>query len=347
MLTLGIETSCDETSAALVEGGGRILSNVVSSQVELHSSFGGVVPELAARAHLERLPAVVDEALRVAGRGLGDVDLVAVTRGPGLIGPLLVGVGFAQALALERRLPVVGVSHLDGHINSAFLHDVATEAPVLVLIVSGGHTELVLLADEGAPQVLGRTLDDAAGEAFDKVARMLGLPYPGGPGIDRLAASRGKAPEFPLPRVSVAGLDFSFSGLKTAVRYRLEKELGLAQGGLKASASASMPPALAGAAAASFQDRALEHLLDKLAAAARETAPRTVAVTGGVAQNRGLRARLAARFPEGGAGPRLVIPPPELCTDNAAMIAAAGQRLWRRGLGRSLEVDPGLRLGAG
>ncbi|MEA2646179.1 MAG: tRNA N6-adenosine threonylcarbamoyltransferase [Chloroflexota bacterium] len=328
-----------------MEDGGRILSNVVSSQVELHTSFGGVVPELAARAHLERIAPVVDAALRDGGRSLDDVDLVAVTRGPGLVGPLLVGVGFAQALAMERVLPVVGVSHLDGHINSAFLHDAAAEAPVLVLIVSGGHTELVLVDAEGAPRVLGRTLDDAAGEAFDKVARMLGLRYPGGPEIDRIAGrGGGRAADFPLPRVTVDGLDFSFSGLKTAVRYRLEKELGLPQGGLERADAAAMPPQLVGAAAAAFQERAIDHLLEKLELAVGATTPQTVAVTGGVAQNRGLRARLAERF---ASATRLVIPPPELCTDNAAMIAAAGFRLWQRGEGASLEVEPGLRLSPG
>ena len=243
MVTLGIETSCDETSAALVEDGGRILSNVVSSQVELHAAYGGVVPELAARSHVERLPLVLDEALRVAEKTLADVELVAVTRGPGLIGALLVGVGFARGLALERGLPVVGVSHLDGHVHSALLESGEARLPMLTLVVSGGHTELVVLDADGTHEVLGRTLDDAAGEAFDKVARLLGLGYPGGPEIDRLAASvdaTQAAGDFPLPAIKVDGLNFSFSGIKTSVRYALERRVGVAQE--RASAPTSQPP---------------------------------------------------------------------------------------------------------
>ena len=350
VLTLGIETSCDETSAALVEDGGRILSNVVSSQVELHAAYGGVVPELAARSHVERLPGVADAALGRAGITVDDVDLVAVTRGPGLVGALLTGVGFARALALDRGLPVVGVSHLDGHIHSAFLENPGLALPMLVLVVSGGHTELVLVPESGSNQVLGRTRDDAAGEAYDKVARMLGLAYPGGPEIDRLADGQDTAAairEFPLPRVSVDGLDFSFSGLKTAVRYALERRLGPPQGGLESAHGAGVAPDLLTAAATSFQARALEHLLDRLETAAQLTRPRTVAITGGVARNRELRARAGRVFGEAsgrGGGAGLVVPEPELCTDNAAMIAIAGLRLWQRGAGSDLTVDPGLRL---
>ena len=199
MLTLGIETSCDETSAAIVEDGTVIRSNVVSSQIALHAEYGGVVPELAARSHVERLPPVVDEALRQAGVTLADVDLVAVTRGPGLVGALLVGVGFARALAWERGLPIVGVSHLDGHMHSAFLESADARLPMLVLAVSGGHTELVLVRQTGDYELLGHTLDDAAGEAFDKVARMLGLAYPGGPEIEAQAAAAGDPGGPPSP----------------------------------------------------------------------------------------------------------------------------------------------------
>ena len=347
MITLGIETSCDETSAALVEDDTGILSNVVSSQVELHAAFGGVVPELAARAHLERLPLVLEEALRQAGKDLSDVDLVAVTRGPGLIGALLVGVGFARGLALDRGLPLVGVSHLDGHIHSALLHSGDARLPLLTLVVSGGHTELVLLREDGTHEVLGRTLDDAAGEAFDKVARLLGLGYPGGPHVDRLAAtvdSASAARDFPLPAIKVDGLDFSFSGIKTSVRYALERRLGLRQGaGLDPAQSAALDPAYVAAACASFQARVIEHLLDRLTAAIAISSPATVAIAGGVASNRGLRAAAEAAM---AAGPLLVIPAPELCTDNAAMIAAAGWHLWQAGKGADLEVDPGLRLTA-
>ena len=353
MLTLGIETSCDETSAAVVEDVGVIRSNIVSSQVPLHAGYGGVVPELAARAHVERLPLVVDEALARAGCAVDDVGLVAVTRGPGLIGALLVGVGFAQAMALERRLSIVGVGHLDGHLHSAYLVAPDLELPMLVLIVSGGHTELVLVPEPGRSEQLGQTRDDAAGEAYDKVARMLGLGYPGGPEIDRLAdgvdvASALEA--FPLPRIEMAALDFSFSGIKTAVRYSLERRLGLSQGALDAEASARLGPDLVQAAATAFQHRVVEHLTDKALRAAREHHPRTVAVVGGVASNRALRGEMARVFEQaaqrGGAttATRLVVPPAELCTDNAAMIAAAGYQLWQRGRGADLTVDPSLRL---
>ncbi|MFN2465313.1 MAG: tRNA (adenosine(37)-N6)-threonylcarbamoyltransferase complex transferase subunit TsaD [Candidatus Dormibacteria bacterium] len=346
MLTLGIETSCDETSAAVVEDERRILSNVVSSQVDLHSAYGGVVPELAARSHVERLPKVVDAALEAAAVDPGGIDLVAVTRGPGLVGALLTGVGFARALAWDRDLPIVGVSHLDGHLHSAFLQAPGAALPVLVLIVSGGHTELVLMDDAGDYHLLGQTLDDAAGEAFDKVARLLGLPYPGGPEVDRLAAGVSYAEaarDFPLPAIRVAGLDLSFSGMKTAVRYALERRLGLAQG---ASSREPMlvPPELARVAAASFQGRVVEHLTDRLIAAVEEVKPATVALAGGVAQNRALRGEVEGRLSRlrSRSIPELILPAPALCTDNAAMIAAAGAALWRRGRGVSLEVDPSL-----
>jgi len=347
VLTLGIETSCDETSAAVVDDGTRILSNVVSSQVELHVEFGGVVPELAARSHVERLPGVVDAALAQAGLTIDQVDLVAVTRGPGLVGALLVGAGFAQALAWQRGLPIVGVSHLDGHMHSAFLEAPGIALPMLGLAVSGGHTELVVLGRDGAYTLLGRTLDDAAGEAFDKVARLLGLPYPGGPQVERWAAKHGTASPFttmPLPAIRVDGLDFSFSGIKTAVRYRLERDLGLSQGsGVTALASAGLPPAMVAAASAAFQRRAVEHLVDKLGQAADRVLPATVAIVGGVAMNgalaRAAREGLAAR----GIDVPLVVPRAGLCTDNAAMIAAAGYALHRRGKGENLEVDPSLR----
>jgi N6-L-threonylcarbamoyladenine synthase len=369
VLTLGIETSCDETSVALVADGRRILSNVVSSQVELHRAYGGVVPEMAARRHLERLPAVMDLALERSGQSLAGVDLLAVTRGPGLVGALLVGVGFARGLALERGLPLVGVSHLDGHVHSALLESGEARPPMLVMIVSGGHTELVLLGEDGGYRALGRTLDDAAGEAFDKVARLLGLPYPGGPEIDRQAQgvdARAALRRFPLPAIRVDGLDFSFSGLKTAVRYALEPP---ADSRRRRSEPASPPrpagspppsrqlpgepappapardPELVRLAAAAFQHRAVEHLLDRLERAARRHRPASIAIAGGVARNRALREAAAARL--AGLG-TLVIPSAELCTDNAAMIAAAGHHLYtaRGAAGLSLEVDPSLGLTA-
>ncbi|MHB8508394.1 MAG: tRNA (adenosine(37)-N6)-threonylcarbamoyltransferase complex transferase subunit TsaD [Candidatus Dormibacteria bacterium] len=349
MLTLGIESSCDETSVALVEDGRRILSNVVSSQVVMHAAYGGVVPELAARQHLERLPGVTDLALKEAGRTLDQVALVAVTRGPGLVGALLVGVGFARGLATEIGRPVVGVSHLDGHLHSAFLGAAEPVLPMLVLLVSGGHTEMVLVTSPGEYMVLGRTLDDAAGEAFDKVARLLGLPYPGGPEVERQAAQVEVAEaltRFPLPAIRTEGLNFSFSGIKTAVRYRLER----------LDAGERGDPGLVASAAAAFQHRAIEHLVKKLVLAFDQVRPQSVAIAGGVAGSRALRlAAGAALHPEGGRRDRqgrqlpspvvLAIPPASLCTDNAAMIAAAGHHLWLRGGGSSLEVDAGLRLG--
>jgi N6-L-threonylcarbamoyladenine synthase len=348
LLTLGIETSCDETSAAIVEDGRKILSNVVFSQVALHAEYGGVVPELAARSHVERLPGVVDAALEEAGVGLERLNLVAVTRGPGLVGALLTGVGFARALAWERDLPIVGVSHLDGHLHSAFLENPETRLPLLVLIVSGGHTELVLMDEDGGYRQLGRTRDDAAGEAFDKVARMLGLAYPGGPEVDRVArgVSISAASEaFPLPKIKVDGLDFSFSGLKTAVRYGLDRAAGRRPGQAAAGASAPLDPGFVALAAASFQHRAVQHLCEQFLAAASEVSPavRSAALVGGVAMNTHLRARVAATA-EGvlGRPDALVLPRPSLCTDNAAMIAAAGEALWRHGRGRSIEVDPSL-----
>lgn len=352
MLTLGIETSCDETSAALVDEDGRVRSNVVSSQVELHASYGGVVPELAARSHVERLPRVTTEALRQAGAAIEDVDLVAVTRGPGLVGALLTGVGFARGLALDRGLPIVGVSHLDGHIHSAFIEKPDLQLPMLVLVVSGGHTELVLIHDDGPYQVLGRTRDDAAGEAYDKVARMLGMGYPGGPEIDLRAASippRQAVGEFPLPKVRVDGMDFSFSGLKTAVRYGLERRLGLPVGSpIGADDAAALPAEVVDAAAGAFQFRAVEHLMSQFQAAAMQCKPTvaTLAIAGGVAMNSRLReSTMAMSKRVMGADDRLVVPAPDLCTDNAAMIAVAGARLYARGAGADLTVDPSLRLG--
>jgi len=320
-LTLGIETSCDETSVAVVEDGRRILSNVIHSQVELHRDFGGVVPELAARDHLERLPAILDRALDNAQVKPADLDLLAVTRGPGLVGCLLVGVGVGEGLAAAWSKPLTGVNHLRGHIYAAFLTRPDLEPPLLALVVSGAHSDLVRMRSHGSFEVIGRTRDDAAGEAFDKAARMLGLGYPGGPALDRLARN-GDAKRQRLPRPSLPGYEYSFSGLKTALLYRL-RQLGEPDEQTRADL------------AAAFEESVVESLLEKLGAAIEAEECQEVVVCGGVAANSLLRRRteevVAGRA-------RLTTPSLELCTDNAAMIAAAGFRA-----GPALaEVDPSL-----
>jgi N6-L-threonylcarbamoyladenine synthase len=307
-LTLGIETSCDETSVAVVEDGRRILSNVIHSQVELHREFGGVVPELAARDHLERLPHLLDLALERAGAKPHDIDLIAATRGPGLAGCLLVGVGVGEGLAAAWSKPLTGVNHLWGHIYAAMLARPDLEPPLLGLVVSGAHSDLVRMPEHGRFEVIGRTRDDAAGEAFDKAARMLGLGYPGGPALDRLART-GDARRQPLPKPSLPGLEYSFSGLKTALLYRL-RDLG-----------ASVTEQDKADLAASFERSVVESLLEKLESALSDHPYPEVVVSGGVAANTLLRKRAAEVV---GDRARLTMPPIELCTDNAAMIAAAG-----------------------
>jgi N6-L-threonylcarbamoyladenine synthase len=307
-LTLGIETSCDETSVAVVADGRHVLSNVIHSQVELHKEFGGVVPELAARDHLERLPHLLDLALEQAGAKPSDLDLIAVTRGPGLAGCLLVGVGVGEGLSAAWSMPLTGVNHLWGHIYAAMIARADLEPPLLGLVVSGAHSDLVRMPEHGRFEVIGRTRDDAAGEAFDKAARMLGLGYPGGPALDRLART-GDARRQPLPQPSLKGLEYSFSGLKTALLYRL-RDLG-----------ESVTPQDRADLAASFERSVVESLLEKLDAALSESTYAEVVVSGGVAANTLLRKRAAEVV---GRRARLTMPPLELCTDNAAMIAAAG-----------------------
>ena len=328
MLVLGIETSCDETAAAVVRDGRRLLSSVVSSQVELHALYGGVVPELASRQHVEAIVPVLDEALARAGCSLRDIDAVAVTTGPGLAGALLVGANAAKAIAYARDIPLLAVNHLEGHIYAAWLEEVPPPRfPVLCLIVSGGHTDLVLMTGHGRYRRLGETADDAAGEAFDKVARLLGLGFPGGPAIERLAA--GAAPSARLPRARLARpYDFSFSGLKTKVLRLVRGEEG--------------PPPPAPALAAAFQEAVVDALVTKAIAAARDHAAREIILVGGVAANSALRAALVERSPV-----RVRIPPPGLCTDNGAMIAACGWWRLRAGERAPLDADvqPGLRIG--
>ena len=322
-LTLGIESSCDETSVAVVEDGRRILSNVIHSQVDLHREFGGVVPELAARDHLERLPHLLDQALEEAAVQPSDLDLVAVTRGPGLVGCLLVGVGVAEGLATAWSKPVTGVNHLWGHIYAAMLARPDLEPPLLGLVVSGAHSDLVRMLEHGRFDVIGRTRDDAAGEAFDKAARMLGLGFPGGPALDRLARS-GNPKRQRLPQPSLAGLEYSFSGLKTALLYRL-RDLG-----------ESVTDQDRADLAAAFEQSVVESLLEKLDLALDEHTVAEVVVAGGVAANTLLRKRAAEVV---GDRARLTTPPLDLCTDNAAMIAAAGLL---GGGPRPADVDPSL-----
>ena len=299
---LGVETSCDETAAAVVADDGGILSNVVSSQAELHARYGGVVPEVASRRHLELVAPVVEEALSQAGLALDDVGSVAVTRGPGLIGALLVGISAAKAIAWSRRLPLIPVDHLHGHVASLYLQPQDLQPPFLCLLASGGHTMILDVRDRAGFTVLGTTLDDAAGEAFDKGARLLGLGYPGGAALDRLARE-GDPDAFRFPVARVAGLDFSFSGLKTALLYTVRdlppEELDRRRADL----------------AASYQRAIVRALVERTAGAVERTGLEQVAVVGGVAANSELRASL----------PGAALAPLELCTDNAAMIASAAR----------------------
>jgi tRNA N6-adenosine threonylcarbamoyltransferase len=300
-MILGVETSCDETAAALVSEDGHIASSVVSSQAELHSGFGGVVPEVASRRHLELITPVVREALAKAGTTLDGVERVAVTRGPGLVGALLVGLSFAKALSWARRLPLTPVDHLQGHVASLFLEPGAVDPPFLCLLASGGHTLLLDVRGRDGFVVLGGTIDDAAGEAFDKGARMLGLGYPGGAALDRVA-SAGDPDAFSFPVARVPGLDFSFSGVKTALLYAV-RDLGDGLEDRKADL------------AASYRRAIVRALVERVAEAAERTAARRIVVVGGVAANSELRASL----------PEASFAPLELCTDNAAMIASAGR----------------------
>lgn len=327
-VVLGIETSCDETAAACVRGGGDVLSSVVSSQVDLHARYGGVVPEIASRAHNELIIPVTARAMVEAGVDGRRVDAVAATVGPGLVGALLVGVSAAKALALTWGVPFVAVNHLEAHLYASFLEEPTLEFPLVVLLVSGGHTMLVSMEDHGRYRVLGRTLDDAAGEAFDKVARFLGLGYPGGPAIDA-EAMRGDPEAIAFPRSMIdEGLEFSFSGLKTAVVNHVRRH-----------------PDVSGAdVAASFQAAVVEVLVAKARRAAQQVGARALALGGGVAANSLLREQfLDACADEGIQG---FLPSRSMCTDNAAMIASAGWYRLRSDGPSSLDVgaDPNLGL---
>lgn len=337
---LGIETSCDETAASVVADRARVLSNVVASQVDVHRKYGGVVPEIASRHHVEAIGPVVIEALERAGTTLDAVDAVAVTSGPGLVGSLLVGLCAAKAIAWQRGLPLLSVNHLEGHIRSPFIENPGIRFPALCLVVSGGHTSLYLCPAEGVYRRLARTRDDAAGEAFDKVAKLLGLGYPGGPVIDRL--SEGADEEaFPFSRAVMKdrSIDFSFSGLKTAVRRVAQRE-GLASPAAVGGDVGSRVRDLV----ASFQRSVVEALLQTTLFACRREQVETVLLSGGVACNRRLRA--AFREAAGREGIEVHVPSPQYTTDNAAMIAAAGFLHLERGdlAGPGLNADPNWRI---
>jgi N6-L-threonylcarbamoyladenine synthase len=328
MRILGIETSCDETAAAVVEDGGRIISNVVASQIDIHARFGGVVPEVASRQHLLAIIPVVSQA--IAGFSWRDIDGIAVTFGPGLAGSLLVGVNVAKAIALARNLPITGVNHLEAHIYANWLdsspsgEEKTVRFPCLCLVVSGGHSDLLLMRGHGQFEKLGCTRDDAAGEAFDKAARILGLGYPGGPAIEQAGGSG--IPSLALPRAWLKGsYDFSFSGLKTALWHLVHKgEVSVAD------------------AAASFQMAVAEVLVVKTIESARQLQVEQILVSGGVAANKMLSQQLSAKSPV-----QVLIPPPHLCTDNAAMVAACGYYHFMAGNtnGYDLDVVPSLSLG--
>ena len=360
MNVLGIETSCDETSAAVVRDGREVRSNVVSSQIALHQAHGGVVPELAARAQLTAIIPVVEEALAQAELGLDEIDAIAVTRGPGLAGSLLVGANFAKTIAYARSIPLVGVNHLEGHLYANWLsgpnEDPGAQPnfPILALLVSGGHTELLLMTGHGRYELLGRTLDDAAGEAFDKGARLLGLGYPGGPAIQK-AAAEGRTDAFTLPRAWLGDShDFSFSGLKTALLrevepYRLPDEDREPDD--DAPFRTHRPPRFAEGMpvsdlAASFQEAIVDVLAVKTARAARTLGAGQVVLAGGVAANRALRERLTGEV-EAISGTMLRVPALSYCTDNAAMVAAAGYYALRRGAQSGWELDVASRLPIG
>ena len=330
VLLLGIETSCDDTAAAVVADGRRVLSNVSTNQDAFHERFGGIVPEIAGRQHVALLCAAVDDALTRAQLTLGDLDGIAVTAGPGLIGSLVVGVASAKALAFAARKPLYAVNHLHGHIFAPFLdRDEEPPYPLLALLVSGGHSQLVAVEGPNEMHVIGKTRDDAAGEAFDKTARLLGLPFPGGPHIDRLAAGgRADAYAFPRHRPPAGSLDLSFSGLKTSVRYFLESEAG------KGANPADV--------AASFQAAVVDQLIDRLRRALEGRTYGAIVLSGGVAANSALQAaflRVGTQL-----GVPAFVPPPRYCTDNAAMIAAAADRQGqaRRVDPRTLTADPNL-----
>lgn len=333
---LAIESSCDETAAAVIVNGRDVRSNIISSQIDIHTLYGGVVPEIASRKHIERINQVIAQALYTAGMTLADIDAIAVTYGPGLVGALLVGVAQAKAIAFAKQLPLIGVNHIEGHINANYIENRDLEPPFMCLVVSGGHTHLVNVADYGVYEVIGRTRDDAAGEAFDKVARAIGLGYPGGPKIEK-AARLGNADAVAFPRAKVGGnaYDFSFSGLKSAVLNYLN---GCKMKGITINRED---------VAASFQKAVVDVLVGNAMHAVEQYQAQKLAIAGGVASNACLRASIEAACKEHGI--RFYHPSPILCTDNAAMIGTAAYYAYLAGRrdGWNLNAVPNLKLGDG
>lgn len=333
-LILAIESSCDETAASVVKNGRCVLSNIISSQIAIHTLYGGVVPEIASRKHIEKINQVVEAALKEADVTLDDIDAIGVTYGPGLVGALLVGVAEAKAIAYAKKKPLVGVHHIEGHVSANYIEHPDLEPPFLCEIISGGHTHLVIVKDYGSFEILGRTRDDAAGEAFDKVARAIGLGYPGGPKIDKLAKEGNPhAIDFPRAHIEDAPYDFSFSGVKSAVLNHLNK------------CRMTGEPIVEADIAASFQQAVVDVLVDNAIRAAKDYHMDRLAIAGGVASNGALRAAMEAACEKEGI--RFYRPSPIFCTDNAAMIGVAAYYEYRKGTrhGWDLNAVPNLKLG--